>query len=250
MYRPNGNSDTPPPIAKHGEPATDAESASVRTVERILPALDRLLRAYEYASDVSCSVWEFAVELREILSDELTRSDIRWLLQKGYAEHAREVTLPGEETREFHRVRGLTFTKRSCLVLTKRGAALLKQLREAARTLQNQRRVDSPSQAMGHIRCAIPHWDRDRQELRVDGQIVKQFKVPAPNQEMLLAAFEEEGWPPRIDDPLPPQEDQDPKRRLHDTINSLNRNHRIDMIRFLGDGTGTGVRWEILRANS
>jgi hypothetical protein len=47
----------------------------------------------------------------------------------------------------------------------------------------------------------------------------------------------------RIDDPLPPQADQDPKRRLHDTINALNRKQRQRVIRFSGDGTGQGVRW-------
>jgi hypothetical protein len=90
----------------------------------------------------------------------------------------------------------------------------------------------------------MPEWDRDRQQLRLGNKIIKQFKVPAPNQEAILAVFEEESWPPRIDDPLSPVGDQDPKRRLHDTINSLNRNQKVSVIRFLGDGSGQGVRWE------
>jgi hypothetical protein len=89
----------------------------------------------------------------------------------------------------------------------------------------------------------VPKWDRDRQELRLGDVVVKQFKVPAVNQERILAAFEEEGWPVRIDDPLPPATDQDPKARLHDTIVSLNRNQKHPLIRFYGDGTGQGVRW-------
>ena len=52
----------------------------------------------------------------------------------------------------------------------------------------------------------------------------------------------------RIDDPLPPVPEQDPKRRLHDTIKCLNRNHRRKAIRFHGDGTGEGVCWEFLDA--
>ncbi len=75
---------------------------------------------------------------------------------------------------------------------------------------------------------------------------MKQFKVPAANQERILAAFEEEGWPIRIDDPLPPNSEQDSKRRLHDTINSLNRNQKQNLIRFVGDGSGQGVRWELV----
>ena len=91
-----------------------------------------------------------------------------------------------------------------------------------------------------------PRWDRDRQEFRVGGQLVKAFKLPSPNQRMILMAFEEEGWPPRIDDPLPPHNHVDPKRRLHDTIKSLNRNQKSSLIRFMGDGTGQGVRWHLV----
>jgi hypothetical protein len=89
-----------------------------------------------------------------------------------------------------------------------------------------------------------PHWDADLRELRVNGDLVKRFKLPCPNQELVLAAFEEDRWPPRIDDPLPPAPNRDPKRRLHDTINSLNRNQKTPLMRFLGDGTGQGVLWK------
>jgi hypothetical protein len=65
-------------------------------------------------------------------------------------------------------------------------------------------------------------------------------------QEAILMAFEEEKWPPRIDDPLPGNADLLPKRRLHDTIKSLNRNQKNCLVRFMGDGTGEGVRWELV----
>ena len=57
-------------------------------------------------------------------------------------------------------------------------------------------------------------------------------------------AFEEDGWPARIDDPLPPAKKIDAKQRLHDTIKNLNRNQKQRLIRFMGDGTGQGVRWK------
>jgi hypothetical protein len=91
----------------------------------------------------------------------------------------------------------------------------------------------------------VPTWDASRQELRVGNVVVKQFKVPAPNQEVILAAFEEEQWPPRIDDPLPPVPSLDSKRRLHETITSLNRNQKHSLISFHGDGSGQGIRWEL-----
>jgi hypothetical protein len=102
--------------------------------------------------------------------------------------------------------------------------------------------AETPPASGGPVK--VPTWDRDRQELRWGDKIVKQFKVPSPNQETILAAFAEEQWPPRIDDPLTPQLEQDPKRRLHDTINTLNRNQKNPLIRFFGDGSGQGVRWE------
>ena len=76
---------------------------------------------------------------------------------------------------------------------------------------------------------------------------MKRFQLPSRNQETILSAFEEEGWPPRIDDPLPPAVDCDPKQRLRDTIKSLNRNRKLVRIRFKGDGTGQGVLWELTR---
>ena len=94
----------------------------------------------------------------------------------------------------------------------------------------------------------FPLWDAARQELRVGDSLVKQFRLPAPNQGRILMAFEEEGWPSRIDDPLPPQPDLDPKRRLHDTIKSLNRNQKHRLLRFKGDGQGLGILWEFIPA--
>ncbi|MEN6451371.1 MAG: hypothetical protein ABFC96_12840 [Thermoguttaceae bacterium] len=100
------------------------------------------------------------------------------------------------------------------------------------------------SSAVPAVVPQVPRWDSQRRELVVDGQIVKRFRVPAPNQEAVLAAFEEEGWPSRIFDPLIPQGDVSPKRRLHETIKALNSHRLFRAVRFRGDGTGQGVLWE------
>ncbi|MBI3464992.1 MAG: hypothetical protein HY000_18340 [Planctomycetes bacterium] len=70
------------------------------------------------------------------------------------------------------------------------------------------------------------------------------FKEPAPNQETILAVFQEEKWPRQIDDPLPPRAGTDPKKRLHDAIHLLNQHQLHGAIRFHGDGTGRRVSWE------
>ena len=89
-----------------------------------------------------------------------------------------------------------------------------------------------------------PEWDCGHRELRYKGRIVKRFRVPAVNQIAVLEAFQEDGWPEFIDDPIPPAEGQDPKQRLNVTIKSLNRNQVNRLIRFHGNGDGVQVYWE------
>ena len=252
---PISESTTPPPIPHQPPPVP----------QRIIAGLMFLLQAREYADDVQTDIWDFALELRELRSVELGNSDLRWLVMKGYVEHARETTLPGEPQRSFRRTKGLSFNKKTCFVLTDAGAEAAHALgvfeerldlphdAPATKPVAAARKAESQAQSQASAEPparVVPRWDGDMQELRVAGVIVKQFKVPAPNQEMILSAFQEENWPVRIDDPLPPHPDQDAKRRLHDTIVSLNRNHKSRFIRFMGDGTGEGVRWTLVTGDA
>jgi hypothetical protein len=91
-----------------------------------------------------------------------------------------------------------------------------------------------------------PYWDHECHRLYVGKKLVKEFKLPSPNQGTVLMAFEEENWPRRIDDPLPPSAEIDAKTRLRSTIKSLNKNQKHRLVRFMGDGTGEGVIWELL----
>jgi hypothetical protein len=221
-------------------------------------ALTVLLEAYQYAQDLNFDPWDFAVELPTLRPLGLTNSDCRWLVGRGWVECGFELTLAGDERRSFRRSTNLKLSKRTCLVLTEAGvvaagghlpdAACLErgQAAIASNSWATHRPISFPAIIAAGAAEPRPIWDRDRQQLRVGKVIVKQFKVPAANQESVLAAFQEENWPPRIDDPLSPQGDQDPKRRLHDTINSLNRNQKHPLVRFLGDGSGQGVRWEFV----
>ncbi len=236
------------------QPAGTARSIAPRVEQ----ALAVLLDAYQYAQDLRLDPWDFAVELPTLRPLGLTNSDCRWLIGRGLVECGFELTLAGDERRSFRICRNLKLSKRSCFVLTEAGFALasgqvLDGLAEGAISSgsplfdpDGKHPVSFPAVIAATNGDCRPTWDRDRQQLRVGKAIVKQFKVPAPNQEAVLAAFEEENWPPRIDDPLAPQPEQDPKRRLHDTINSLNRNQKRPLVRFLGDGSGQGVRWEFI----
>jgi hypothetical protein len=235
--------------------APAAESTEIvvpRFTPRIREALQLLADAAACAHDVGADVWQFSVELSALRRAGLTTNECRWLVAKGLARHAREVTVPDADRRVFQNYSNLALSKRTCFVIAERGIAyanalLRSQPRRRASDARDSnavnRRRPTP-ESNGHSGTLTPTWDSDRQQLRVGRVIVKEFKVPAANQEAILAAFQEENWVPRIDDPLAPQLNQDSKRRLHDTINSLNRNQKHSLIRFLGDGKGEGIRWE------
>lgn len=219
--------------------------------------VELLYRAWQYAMRLDRDVWDFAVEWPELQRLGLATCDARWLLAAGYVDHAIEVDRSGDEPRKFRSARENELCGRSCFVLSECGLELFA---DASRPPEGptdpppdadetgsapedpaetppERDPDPPSDGM-------PTWDGERKELRMGGILVKRFRWPAPNQETILTVFEEEGWPPRIDDPLPPAPDVEPKRRLHDTIKCLNRNQDHRVLRFRGDGTGEGVVWD------
>ncbi len=247
--------------SKKGDlPASGYESngTTLPKSSRLREATVLLLEAFEFARELERPAWDFAVEIQSLRRVGLTNNDFRWLICKGYVEHGLEITRGHESSRAFRRRKGLIFGRRTCFVLTQEGVDFSRRaIREIPRDQNGQaangkrpdlvaNNTEVNDSQLDFAAKLVPKWDRDRQELRLGGCIVKQFKVPALNQERILAVFEEEGWPVRIDDPLTPQNDQDPKRRLHDTINSLNRNQKRRLIRFMGDGTGEGVRWCLL----
>jgi hypothetical protein len=226
-------------------------------------ALYRLLKARTYADDTGRNAWDFAVTLGELRRDGATENELRWLVCRGYIDHATELITQTGGDRTFEHNVSLRFCRETAFVITGAGKTfareLLKQFERPnadidivddakSFVLATQRIVPKPAdQSRPKSNGLSPKWDRDRRELRLGSQLVKVFKLPSPMQEAIFMAFEEEGWPPRIDDPLPSHPDLLPKRRLHDTIKSLNRNQKNPLIRFMGDGTGEGIRWELNR---
>ena len=199
--------------------------------ERVCTALETLLEGHQYAEQSGSDYWEFSVDALELKAHGLNKRDFRWLAcmelvhvaeQNGSSRHlwSREEFCSSANATD-----GVTF------ILTEVGATL------ARRVIGHDRRGN---------RARGPNWDCLLRELRVNGQLVKRYKVPSPNQERVIRTFHEEGWPLRIDDPLPQDTDQDPKKRLNETIKSLNRHQSRRLIRFHGDGTGEGVCWALV----
>ena len=208
---------------------------------KFVPALEQLAVARDYACDVNRDIWEFAVEIGSLMELGLSTSDLRWLVSKGYVEHAGEVTRRHDTARNFKRGHNLAFRGATCFVLTETGADF--------RTHEDAVAVPDEPACGGdmltrHSVLLFPHWDAARRVLCIGPHVVKRFRFSAPNQESVLAAFQEEGWPPAVYDPLPGSGKLDAKQRLHDTIKFLNRNQENQFITFRGDGNGERILWE------
>ncbi|HEX5445624.1 MAG TPA: hypothetical protein VFW87_17485 [Pirellulales bacterium] len=220
---------------------------------RLRAALAILLQAHDYARDLEGNPWDFATEIANLRRLKLSNSDFRWLVGRGYVDHGIEVSLGSDLERRFQHPGRLLFSKKTCFVLTPAGAALASELARGAngvRLAESLAASDPPRLAIAEPpRPRPPHWDCNRQELRVGSSVVKQFKIPSDAEQTILAAFEEMHWPVRIDDPLPQANDSS-RWRLQQAIEALNQNQKHALIRFVGDGTGRGVLWEFRGENA
>ncbi len=252
-------------MIKNGEsyqPETRPKSDDDQVNEEILQnpaicvALKRLREANDTANACGRDPWDFGVELSQLSDYGVGTHVLRMMICRRWITHMREVSNT-ESKREFAPEPDLVLSDRSCFVITKRGFDVTTKLRasgydamneqnnERARTNEGQEPNTQRYQGTGPNQHPAPCWDRERRELRIGNVVVKRFKWPAENQEQVLDAFQEEGWPARIDDPLVPHPKICPKRRLHDTLKCLNRKQANGFIKFRGDGTGQGVLLEI-----
>jgi hypothetical protein len=101
------------------------------------------------------------------------------------------------------------------------------------------RQTPAPVPPLRRSQTITPVWDDTAAALSWRGEVIRTFhKHPARNQRDLVEAFHREGWAPIIPDPF-----RDPNR-LRQTIRDLNNSLPEHTIRFAGDGTGEGARWE------
>lgn len=193
--------------------------------------------------------WEFAIEISELIKLGVSRHLLRVMVCEGVVERRREVTTDGQLTRTFVPESGMVLSDHSCFVLSQKGKNEIDKMtmsKEQLMSFSDESESGGPNDGGSNW---IPIWDTKRRELRLGDVVIKKFKWPAANQEQILRAFQEEGWPSKIDDPLPPNPKICPKRRLHDTIKCLNRRQLSNGIKFRGDGTGQGVLLEIRDKN-
>jgi len=220
-----------------------------------------LWRAYICTQVTGADTWDFAMRTGRLYEAGMTSTNLRWMIAKGFAQHREETSGYDEGRRSLRSSNGYFFDEYTCLILTPSGAALAEHVfREKPQwpqaTLSALAAVAEETSELTTVRRPViearkpaallkPSWNANRRELLFEGMIVKRFRVPARNQETILSVFEEEGWAEHIHDPLPVTHDIDAPTRLHDAINRLNRCQINPLLRFHGDGKGTGVFWEL-----
>jgi len=217
-------------------------------ISHILAALRHLKQAKTTAVQCDQDPKLFAVPLSELVSSGCAMHQLKWMahcqfIQKTFVEnepkpHHLMVSKPEFYKNEDH------------FVLSESGENLIQYLERTGIGSSLESRNGHPSNGSANASFAarslkgVPTYERTDHVLKFKGQIVKRFRWAAANQECVLRAFEDLGWPERIENPLPSDQKVVPKVRLHDTIKCLNRKQESPLLRFRGDGTGLGVIWE------
>ena len=95
------------------------------------------------------------------------------------------------------------------------------------------------SDGLNRTRSLLPRWDRDEGKLWFGDKVAREVRS-GRNIIKILDAFENHGWPDRIEDPISSRGFPD-SQRLRESIRTLN--DELKFIRFEADGTGAGMRW-------
>jgi hypothetical protein len=97
-------------------------------------------------------------------------------------------------------------------------------------------------------RCAppTPNYDRQLRELWVAGAVLHRFAPQARNAITVLTAFQAQGWPRWIVDPLGNGPESDFEQHLHNTVSVPNHAQKPWLIRFSSTGADRTIRWDFV----
>jgi hypothetical protein len=198
-----------------------------------------LLGPYELAQAQEYSPLDFGWELGWLRHKGVSAGVVAAGVKQGYLTYEPERQSPrgGCDDGELApSVSGL----RSRVTLTEAGAAraweLVGEHRNGAGGKIDERRKQRQSRPK-------PRWDSHRRELWCGGMMILALRRHARNQALIVAGFQELGWPKRLDDPLTPLSGIDPYERLRQTIKRLNQGQNPLTLRFRVEADGQSVCW-------
>jgi hypothetical protein len=205
--------------------------------------LCRLWEGYVYACELRRDKREFAVEIEVLRAAGMNNNDLRWLIGKGYVQHAAQKTSEGKLRRLEHREGRLALRKGSCFLLTDAGVEFAKEVLALPAPISAISAPKAQREGGQDIESDVPYWNAEMHTLYWQGKTVKHFKHEAPFQEAILEAFQSCRWSRYAVVALSKEEGVNPKERLRITIKNLNRSCG-GKLRFTQEGNGDRVGWE------
>ena len=208
-------------------------------------ALGRLARAHDDADDLNVDILQFALSLADLYQGGASESDLRWLVKRNYVIVLVEMTGEHATNREFRAHSALTFSERTCFVLSYAGKLFVR-----SRRLNNGHSSALSPGPPGQLPALDRvFWDAECHELWVDGQLVKRYKHAASNQWVILSAFQESNWQHHVTLVPASENGRTRPRRLSEMVWELNESLKDaaghSPLHFRMDGTGHGVFCEL-----
>jgi hypothetical protein len=205
-----------------------------------LIAYGDLLLASCAAREQALASFARRVALRDLRKKQVPDDILLWMLYQAHVEHF-QPPAPGHAAA---RVASLCFTAESTFALTEPGAAFAETFLSATLAPRSEAEFEEARDRL-LVGPLVPCYDKEDRVLSWGRHVLKCFRQPAANQEIVLSSAEELSWAPWFDDPLPRGGGRNPKVRLHDTIKDLNRRQTPHFVHFKGDGSGTRIGWEL-----
>jgi hypothetical protein len=186
---------------------------------------------------------ENAVALSHLRAQGVGGQLLLWMLYQAHVEHVQQVPAPADSLPRPQPVESLCLLEGSSFALTERGE-------DFANDFLADVLLPCEEGAFGEVWDGLllgetaPRYDCLNRLFTWGLHVLKHFRQPSVNQEIILCTAEEMRWPAWFDDPLPRAARKSPKKRLHDTIQDLNRRQTQYLVHFKGDGTGRRIGWE------
>jgi hypothetical protein len=209
----------------------------VRKRPTVCSALMQLQEAHDLACTGGRPDRDFALSLACLIAGGSSAAAVQWLVYEGYAQQLARKTKSHGRAEPSHNG---TINDQSRFTITTTGLELA--LAIDARQPENRANGRHPS-------TSKPRWVAKKRELWVGNQLVKRIARNAKNQSLILDVFEEEGWVESIDDPMSGGTHAQRRKRLKNVVARLNRSQIVRLLRFHLNGTGDGVRWELIRSS-
>jgi hypothetical protein len=203
-----------------------------------------LLVARISALEQNASARAQALPLSHFLAKGVPEQILLWMLYQHHIEHFQKIGPRTSARSEPQPVLSLRLQPTSSFALTDVGWAFADRfLSDILVPAEEGAFAEAWDQLL--LGLLVPRYDTDHRLFTWGAYVLKQFRQPSPNQELILCAAEELGWPAWFDDPLPRRAGLRPKTRLHDTIKDLNRWQRPCLVHFKGNGDGSRLGWEL-----